>query len=155
MLDLTKAEAPGFAELVRREAPAAQIDDAPMLRGRLVSLRGTPVDQIKAPPEAQWVLSGDRGLTYSVAVPDGSTVVQGSWWPADYDGEPLVSFEADLAAKLGLKVGDTVTVNILGRNVTARISNLRQVKWESSDDQLRHGVLAEYAPERAAQSARK
>lgn len=131
VLDLTKAEAPAFAELVRREAPDARIEDAPMLRGRLVSLRGTPVDQIKAPPEAQWVLSGDRGLTYSVAVPDGSTVVQGSWWPADYDGEALVSFEAELAAKLGLAVGDSVTVNVLGRNVAARISNLRQVKWES------------------------
>ena len=114
-----------------REAPAAKISEAPMLRGRLVKLGDRPAEQVKAPPEAQWVLNGDRGLSYSRDVPEGSTVVAGQWWPADYDGEPLVSFEADIAKGLGLKIGDTVTVNVLGRNVTARIANLREVKWES------------------------
>lgn len=102
-----------------------------MLRGRLVRLNGTPVEKIKAPPEAQWVLNGDRGLSYSDTVPEGSKVKDGTWWEAGYDGDPLVSFEIELAEKLGLKLGDTVTVNILGRNVTARIANLREVKWES------------------------
>jgi putative ABC transport system permease protein len=64
-------------------------------------------------------------------VPHGSKVVTGEWWDPGYAGEPLVSFEADLGEKLGLKLGDTVTVNVLGRNVTARIANLREVKWES------------------------
>jgi len=96
-----------------------------------VRLDGTPVERIKAPPEAQWVLNGDRGLSYSDTVPHGSKVVAGKWWGADYDGEPLVSFEVDLADKLGLALGDTVTVNVLGRNITARVANLREVKWES------------------------
>ena len=90
-----------------------------------------PVEQIKAPPEAAWVLTGDRGLTYSDEVPEGSTLAEGTWWPADYTGEPLVSFEAELAKGLGVKIGDRVTVNVLGRNLTARIANLRDVKWES------------------------
>lgn len=102
-----------------------------MLRGRLVRLNEVPVEDVKAPPEAQWVLNGDRGLSYSEDVPPGSRVVAGEWWPKGYEGEPLVSFEADLASKLGLKLGDTVTVNVLGRNVTAKITNLREVKWES------------------------
>ena len=58
-------------------------------------------------------------------------MIAGSWWGPGYAGEPLVSFEADMAGKLGLKLGDTVTVNALGRNITARIANLREVKWES------------------------
>jgi putative ABC transport system permease protein len=111
--------------------PASKVQEAPMLRGRLVRLNGTPVEQIKAAPEAQWVLTGDRGLTYSDTVPEGSTVIAGSWWAPDHKGEPQVSFEAELARGLGLKVGDTVTVNILGRNVTAHIANLREVRWES------------------------
>ena len=86
---------------------------------------------MKATPETQWVLTGDRGLSYSETVPEGSVVVAGQWWPPNYDGEPLVSFEAAIAKGLGLKVGDTVTVNVLGRNVTARITNLREVKWET------------------------
>src|SRR5262249_61396235 len=98
---------------------------------RLVRLTDAPVEEINAPPEAQWVLPGARGLSSSDEVPRGSKVVAGTWWPKDYRGEPLVSFEADLAQKLGLKLGDTVTVNVLGRNVTAQISNLREVKWES------------------------
>ena len=68
-----------------------------MLRGRLVKLGDKNVEDIKAPPEAQWVLNGDRGLTYADDVPEGSKLVAGEWWPADYSGEPLVSFEAELA----------------------------------------------------------
>lgn len=131
VLDVGKDDAASFRKLVDEVAPGSEVRDAPMLRGRLVQLGGTPVEQIKAEPEAQWVLSGDRGLTYSEEVPEGSHVVAGSWWPADYDGEPLVSFEAELAGQLGVGLGDTVTVNVLGRNITARIASLREVKWES------------------------
>ena len=131
VLDIPKGDLPAITQTVTAIAPDARIEAAPMLRGRLLKLAGVPVEDLKAPPEAQWVLNGDRGLTYAETVPDGSKVVAGSWWPADYAGEPLVSFEADLAKKLSLKLGDQVTVNVLGRNVTARIANLREVKWES------------------------
>ena len=131
VLDVGKDDAAEFRQLVQRVAPGSEIHDAPMLRGRLVELGGRPVSEIKAAPEAQWVLTGDRGLTYSEAVPEGSRVVAGEWWPPDHAGEPLVSFEAELAGHLGVGLGDAVTVNVLGRNVTARIASLREVKWES------------------------
>jgi putative ABC transport system permease protein len=131
VLDLPESDLAGFRDFVMRESNQAHINHAPMLRGRLVTLAGKPVEQIKAPAEAQWVLSGDRGLTYSEAVPEGSTVVAGEWWPPNYTGPALVSFEAELARLLDLKLGDLVTVNVLGRNLTARIANLRDVKWES------------------------
>lgn len=131
VLDIPKAEYSAFSRAVLREAPAAKLVDAPMLRGRLVRLKDKNVEEIKAPPEAQWVLNGDRGLTYSDTVPEGSKLVKGVWWPKDYAGEPLVSFESELAEKLGVVIGDTVTVNVLGRNITARIANLREVKWET------------------------
>lgn len=131
VLDVGKDDAAEFRQLVDRVAPGSEIRDAPMLRGRLVELGGRPVSEIKVAPEAQWVLTGDRGLTYSEEVPEGSRVVAGDWWPAGYDGEPLVSFEAELAGHLGVGLGDAVTVNVLGRNVTARIASMREVKWES------------------------
>ncbi len=131
VLDVKRAEIDAFKALVQRDNPDAKVRQAPMLRGRLVKLGERPVEQVKAPPEAQWVLTGDRGLTHSETVPEGTTVTAGAWWPKDYAGEPLVSFESDIAKGLGLKVGDSVTVNVLGRNVTARIANLREVKWES------------------------
>ncbi|MBL8565996.1 MAG: FtsX-like permease family protein [Hyphomicrobiaceae bacterium] len=131
VLDVPKGDLGGVAGIVHKVSPEAKVESAPMLRGRLVRLGERPVERIKAPAEADWVLRGDRGLSYSETVPAGSEVVAGSWWPKDYSGEPLVSFEAELARQLGVAIGDTVTVNVLGRNVTARISNLRQVNWES------------------------
>ncbi|HVZ50616.1 MAG TPA: FtsX-like permease family protein, partial [Pseudolabrys sp.] len=78
-----------------------------------------------------WVLQSDRGITYSSTVPEGSRLVAGEWWKPDYDGPPLVSFEQRIADGLGLKLGDSVTVNVLGRDITARIANLRRVDWQS------------------------
>jgi putative ABC transport system permease protein len=131
VLDISRGDVQTFRDVVRREAPDARIEQAPMLRGRLIRLKDIPVEEIKTVPEAQWVLTGDRGLTYAETVPEGSRVVAGQWWPRDHDGEPLVSFEIDLARHLGLSVGDTITINVLGRNVTARIANLREVNWET------------------------
>lgn len=131
VLDIVKQDMPGFRKLVLAQSPEAKIRSAPMLRGRLVKLGDQSAEDMKAPPEAEWVLRGDRGLSFASEVPPGSKVTVGAWWPDDYDGPALVSFEQDLAKDLGLKVGDTVTVNVLGRNLTAKISNLREVQWES------------------------
>ena len=131
VLDVKKSEVAGFEALIRKRQPDAEIHTAPMLRGRIVQVNGTPSEKLKLKPEHQWVLNGDRGLSYSDTVPEGSKVVAGEWWTADYAGEPLVSFEAELAKGLGLKIGDAVVVNVLGRNVTARVASLRDVKWES------------------------
>lgn len=131
VLDVTRSDRDPFVEIVRRASPQARIDEAPMLRGRIAAIKGQPTDSIKVAPEAAWVLQGDRGLTYSEGVPEGSKVTKGTWWPTDYQGEPQVSFEGELAKRLGLDIGDTVTVNVLGRNVTARLTSLREIKWES------------------------
>jgi putative ABC transport system permease protein len=131
VLDLQREDVTAFRGLVEKEVPGALVNQAPMLRGRIVALGNRPVEEVKPPPEAAWVLNGDRGLSYSDEVPEGSTVVAGEWWPKGYSGEPLVSFEEEIARRLGLGVGDSVTVNVLGRNITARISNLRDVRWES------------------------
>jgi putative ABC transport system permease protein len=131
VLDVAKSDQTALETLVKKEVPGSSVESAPMLRGRMVALKGVPVEQIKVGPESAWVLTGERGLTFSSSLPSGSTVVQGAWWPPDVSGDPLVSFESDLAKKLGLTVGDSVTVNVLGRNITARITNLREVKWDN------------------------
>lgn len=108
--------------------PGGKIIEVPMLRGRVMELNGVDVAKVKVPPEGQWVLRGDRGITYAKRVPENSTLSQGAWWPEDYSGEPLVSFSAEEGGELGLKIGDKVTVNVLGRNITARIANFRNVE---------------------------
>jgi putative ABC transport system permease protein len=120
-----------FDAFMHNEAPHAKLERVPMLRGRIVSARGVPADDLKPKPEAAWVLQSDRGMTYTSQVPAGSRLVAGEWWAPDYAGPPLVSFEKQIADGLGLKIGDEVTVNVLGRNLTARIANLRSVDWNS------------------------
>ena len=129
-VDIQAADVDAFAGLVGDVAPNGDLMRVPMLRGRIMALNGIDVQKVTVPPEGAWVLRGDRGITYSATVPDNATLGAGTWWPADYSGEPLVSFSAEEAGQLGLKLGDTVTVNVLGRNITARIANLREVQWE-------------------------
>jgi putative ABC transport system permease protein len=130
-LDIPSTDAPRFMDFLRAQAPEADANEVPMLRGRIVAAGGRRADDIKPSEDAAWVLQSDRGLTYADTVPEGSRVVEGEWWKPGYDGPPLVSFEKKLADGLGLKLGDSVTVNVLGRNITARIANLRRVDWES------------------------
>ncbi|WP_210496580.1 ABC transporter permease [Microvirga antarctica] len=130
-LDIPNARADDFTAFLKQAAPDAHVDRVPMMRGRLVTLKGVPVAEIKANEEVSWVLDGDRGITYAAGMPEGSKLIAGAWWPADYRGKPLVSFEAKVAEGLGLAVGDDITVNVLGRNITATIANLRQVEWRS------------------------
>ncbi len=131
LLDIPPSDLGGLRASITHDAPGASLVDAPMLRGRIVALKGTPVEDLKLPDGVQWVLNGDRGLSYSDTVPEGSTVTSGSWWSKDYDGPPLVSFEGEIAKKLGLNLGDSVTINVLGRNIEAKVASLREVKWES------------------------
>src|SRR5262249_40897831 len=115
-LDITAAEADRFNAFVRAHTPAnARLDEVPMLRGRIVSLKGVLVEDVKPDPEAAWVLQSDRGITFTDQIPEGSAVVAGAWWPHNYDGPPVVSFEQRLAELLKLKVGDQIVVNVLGR----------------------------------------
>jgi putative ABC transport system permease protein len=127
-IDIQPDQLAGFEEIVRA-VPGASFDQVPMLRGRVTRLNGTSVDEARVAPEAQWALRGDRGLTYAATLPSGSRLLAGEWWAADYHGPPLVSFDAELARGMGLRVGDTLTVNLLGRDITARIASLRQIDW--------------------------
>jgi putative ABC transport system permease protein len=130
-LDIPNQQADAFEGFLKQQSGDAQIERVPMMRGRLVTLGGRPVAEIKASEDISWVLSGDRGITYARTPPEGSKIVQGEWWPEDYRGKPLVSFDRKIAEGLGLKIGDEITVNVLGRNISATISNLREVEWRS------------------------
>jgi putative ABC transport system permease protein len=130
-LDIPADQSARFETFVRAQAPSAKLEEVPMLRGRIISAAGIPAENLKPKEEAAWVLQSDRGLTYANEIPTGSRLVEGKWWGSDYDGLPLVSFEKRIANGLGLKLGDPVVVNVLGRNITATIANMRTVDWES------------------------
>lgn len=130
-LDVQKGEADLFAQFVKSQAPEGKLEFAPMLRGRIVKLNGQLADAARPQASAAWVLRGDRGITFAATAPEGSSLVKGGWWPKDYSGPPLISLESEIADGLGLAIGDEITVNVLGRNMTGTIANTRKVNWRS------------------------
>jgi putative ABC transport system permease protein len=130
-LDVPGRESDRFAALIGKTVQDAVQQRVPMMRGRIVQLAGVPAEKVKAPEDIAWVLEGDRGITFSETLPEGAKLAAGEWWPKDYAGPPLVSMERDIAKGLGLKLGDPIVVNVLGRDIEARIANLRSVEWSS------------------------
>jgi putative ABC transport system permease protein len=128
-IDLQPEDAGIFRAAVRRAAPDARFEATPSLRGSVVALKGRRVTDMKNLPEDAWVLRGDRTITWAATLPARNTISAGKWWPAGYRGPPLVSIEDKAAASLGLKVGDEITVAVLGVDVPARIAALRKIDW--------------------------
>lgn len=114
----------------------------PTLRGRIVKIAGAPVDTVNVAHGSLWATHGDRALTYAAQPRPGTKIVAGEWWPADYAGPPIISLDAGLAKGFGIGVGDTLTVNILGREVTATVASLRDIDWRS----LRFDFAIIFAP---------
>ncbi|HET9355550.1 MAG TPA: FtsX-like permease family protein, partial [Sphingomicrobium sp.] len=131
VLDIPKDGEGAFRSAVEARAPGAEINVVPSLRGTITAFRDQRVADLNELPDGAWFLRGERGVTYSAGLPEGSELVAGRWWPAGYRGEPLVSLDAEAARTLGIGVGDTLTVNILGREIRARIASLRKVNWDT------------------------
>jgi putative ABC transport system permease protein len=128
-IDVPKGRTAEFQSFLEQAAPGAEIEHVPMMRGRIVAAKGVRAEKLRPKEDAAWVLEGDRGVTFSEDVPSGSQLVAGSWW--DREAKGLVSVEARIAEGLGVKIGDEITVNVMGREVTARVANLRRVDWRS------------------------
>lgn len=130
-VDIQPDQLPAFMEAVRGVPGTSALRTVPNLRGRITQVNGVPAEKASVAAGSQWAMRGDRGLTFALDPPEGSTVIAGRWWPRDYKGPPLISFDARIAEDLGLKVGDTLGLNVLGREVTATIANLRRIDWTS------------------------
>jgi putative ABC transport system permease protein len=130
-VDIQPDEAFAFDETIHKFRTASAYKRTPMIRGRIVALKGVPAKDAKVASESKWALAGDRGITYAADEPEDAKITEGSWWSVSYTGPTLISFDADLARGMGLKVGDTMTLNVLGREIDGRIANLRDVSFRS------------------------
>ncbi|EZP72744.1 ABC transporter permease [Sphingomonas paucimobilis] len=131
VLDIPVDQRPSFQNLVARHAPGAEVNIVPTLRGTIIAYGATRVADLEELPKDAWFLRGERGVTYSDSLPEGSDLVEGQWWPRGYSGPPLVSLDREAAKVMGVGVGDRLLVSVLGREIEARIASLRQVNWET------------------------
>ena len=130
-IDIQPDQIDRFMEITTTTEGVSEVLRTPMLRGRVTSLGGRDAGDYDMRGGSAWVLRGDRALTWSATQPDSGKLVAGEWWPADYAGPPLASMSEEEALELDVWIGDEVTFNVLGRSVTAEISNIRSVEWES------------------------
>jgi putative ABC transport system permease protein len=128
-VDIQKDQIDAFVARVSENPHIERLDTAPMLRGIITKINGVDADEVAGD---HWVIRGDRGLTYAATLPERTSLTAGSWWAPDYAGPPLMSFAAKEAAEIGLELGDKVTLNILGRNITAEISSFREVDFSNA-----------------------
>ncbi|WP_347303389.1 FtsX-like permease family protein [Croceibacterium sp. TMG7-5b_MA50] len=135
VLDIPRDRVAQFRGTVAATAPGATIETVPTMRGAILAYgpkgNQTRVADLEQIPEGAWALTGERGLTYADRLPAGNVLTEGKWWPANYQGEPLVSVDADLADAAGMEVGDMLTIGLLGVERQARIASIRRIDWES------------------------
>ncbi|MBI3447027.1 MAG: ABC transporter permease [Magnetospirillum sp.] len=130
-IDIQPDQVEALEQVVKATDPAATLEKAAMVRGRISAIAGVPVGQARIAPEAEWAARGDRGLSTAATPPKGSRIVEGRWWPAEYAGKPLASVDAAVAKGFGLKVGDSLTLNVLGREIEVEVASLRQIDWSN------------------------
>ena len=128
-VDIQNAQLPAFLDRVENDAQVSRVDSAPMLRGIITRINDLPARDVAG---EHWVLQGDRGVTYSAQPTKNTTITQGEWWAEDYVGPPQISFAAEEAFEMGLKLGDMLTINILGRDITGEITSFREVDFSTA-----------------------
>lgn len=129
VLDIQPAQIEPFRAMLAANPGVQAVTSAPMLRGVITRINGRPAQEVAG---NHWVLRGDRGVSYAATPPEGTTITAGDWWPEGVDGPPQMSFAAEEAAEMGLRLGDEITVNILGRDLTARITSFREVDFSTA-----------------------
>ena len=141
-IDIQSAVADAFDETVLSVKGTDGLRRMPSMRGRIVKIAGVAVEDAEIASGVRWAVRGDRALTYSATPAEGTEIVKGEWWPEDYSGPPMISFDEGVAWGFGVDVGDTLTVNVLGREITAEIASLRRIDWRT----LRFDFAIIFAP---------
>lgn len=128
-VDIQKDQIEGFTERLANDPAVTRVDSAPMLRGVITRINDRPAREVAGD---HWVTRGDRGVTYATDLPDRTQITAGEWWAADYTGPPLISFATEEAEEMGLSLGDTMTINVLGREITGTITSFREVDFSTA-----------------------
>jgi putative ABC transport system permease protein len=130
--DVQQDEVEPLTKLLAGYPDTKDFTATPMLRGRIVKLKDVAAKDAKVEADSRWAINGDRNVTYASEAPKDARVVEGpNWWPKDYQGPTLVSFDSKLAHGMGLKLGDTITINVQGRDLELKIFNLRDIDFRT------------------------
>ncbi|MDH5750012.1 MAG: FtsX-like permease family protein, partial [Rhodospirillales bacterium] len=141
-IDIQPDQVAGFDKAVTAVPGTRDLQRVPTLRGRIVRINGVAVEDVKISHDVSWAVRGDRALTYAAKPAETARITAGNWWPENYAGPPVISLDAGLARGFGIGIGDTLTLNVLGRDIRATIMSLREIDWRS----LRFDFAIIFAP---------
>ncbi len=115
LIDVTTDEVAGVRTFFEHQAGVTEhLDLMPVVRGRIVSLKGTPVDQLKDKHYPRYLLENSE-LSWGDAPPAGDKITQGNWWKDENVREIAVVEGA--ARRLELGLGSQVEVETAASGV--------------------------------------
>lgn len=130
-LDIQSSQKDDFVKMMQEQPSVRNLKVTPSLRGRISMVNGVDAEKAIVDRSEDWVIKSDRGFTYTTDLPAHSDMIEGEWWAADYQGPPIVSIATDVAKAFDIGVGDELTITILGRDITAKVANVRDIDWAS------------------------
>jgi len=125
LINITDREREGIERLLQNDP--AVIDRQPLspsVSAQLLTIDGTPLEQIPLEEGARRFLNTQFVLTWTRDMPAATQILEGSWWPAQ-PSESLVSVQEFASQALGLKVGSVLEWSAIGGNIRARVANIR------------------------------
>lgn len=108
------------------------LEDVPMVTMRLKEVKGVSVGKLREQKAVEsWVLTREYRSTYRMEMTFSETLVSGEWWDQAYSGEGVVpvSLEEGIAEDLGLKVGDSLILDVQGVEIATEVASIRHVDW--------------------------
>jgi putative ABC transport system permease protein len=142
LIDVQTDQREGVEELVTR-ATGERPTLVPTVRTRIAAINGQSIDVDDKSRRAQrGLLAREYVVTYRPQLEQNETIVAGKFWDATPSSEPEVSIEEGMRGLAGLDLGGTITFDITGRRMTARVTSIRRVDWRNS----RTGFLVLFRP---------
>ncbi len=127
-IDIQKSQIEDLVRLIE-ERIGEKAESTPTVRTRIAFINGQPFDfQQREVRQQQGQIGREFAVTYRANLDENESVIEGEWWRGNVNQEhPQVSVEEEMATRLKVSVGDSMTFDISGRKITAQVANIRKL----------------------------
>jgi putative ABC transport system permease protein len=127
--DQAEAFDSALAAAFGRPLSEADYQRFPYVTGRVLSIGGREIDRARTRGAGRRLLDNDLAMSAVGPQPANAAITDGEWWPADYSGPPQVSLDREAAEGADVELGDIITLDVLGVQIEATVTSLRQVDF--------------------------
>ncbi|MDC0195203.1 hypothetical protein OAJ82_02950, partial [Alphaproteobacteria bacterium] len=119
-----------FQNHILKEYPMSDLVLVPMATAKIKSINGTdPLSYIDKSNPSYWVIRSERRITWLEEPAQNNPIKEGEWWFDNPKDQMYISFDHDAAKNLGVKINDSITISLYGRDVTGIVKNFREVDY--------------------------